>query len=256
LIELLVVIAIIAILASMLLPALRQAKDKAITSQCKSNMRQCGVALVSYGLDFDDWVMGGGCTTATTDYPTLGKMMMGFGFAPVAGNLSSTNTTLKFGQVFQCPSLPPPSAYKYAGITFPTSAGNDSCDYQSYGLRSFFLSYRYPGEQIASMSNDPPIQNRQFIKFNSLYKPNEIPYMVDTATPTYDAAGNKMDRCMQSNNWIMTTGYKSLHLRHSRRANVWFSDGHVGQWGAADAVSFRQPASGTLSSKLIGYDYY
>jgi len=59
LVELLVVIAIIAVLASLLMPALRKAQEASRSIACVNQLRQIGIAAQMYFTDNNEWIMPG-----------------------------------------------------------------------------------------------------------------------------------------------------------------------------------------------------
>lgn len=240
LIELLVVISIISVLVALLLPALKKAKDVTLSTQCKSNMRQCGIALHGYAGDFNDWLPGSECQSAYCDSNReLATLMMNFGYAPI-NTLSHVTSPyfVHFGQIYQCPALPPPQNYKFGNFTMP-HLGWESRTEQSYGTRTFFLNYSYPGEKHTATVAEP---KKRFIKMRTLYKPSECPYMVDTATDVNTPDNSAIAGPIQRFIWTPSSStVNALHLRHNKKGNIWCPDGHVDAWTAIEAANWMAP---------------
>lgn len=106
LVELLVVISIIALLISLLLPALAKARSLALATICESNLRQIGTGVQEYAQEYEDAILPAGYTftrtaAGTDPWPAI---MIKAGIAPSPGN----NLTAGESQstMFVDPALP------------------------------------------------------------------------------------------------------------------------------------------------------
>ena len=156
------VIAIIAILASMLLPALASAKERAKQVQCMSNMKQLTLGVTLYADDWNDWAPD----HAAAPWPAAGwergwaPQLTRMGYTP-GGQTEYLEPPLG---IFLCPSQPNPGL-KWGlfgdGVGQPIgSFGVNLGQYWQgthYGINNFFIEINptvlalYPRKKLSDV---------------------------------------------------------------------------------------------------------
>jgi prepilin-type N-terminal cleavage/methylation domain-containing protein/prepilin-type processing-associated H-X9-DG protein len=224
LIELLVVIAIIALLLSILMPALTKVKKQAQAVVCQSNLKQWGVATVMYASENNDKMWG---DSYTLDNPVPGEWMKVL--EPYYQNID---------EIRLCPSARKPcndpcsemrgSVDTHWGIPGETTGETSAGYWGSYGINRWATD---PGDSAQWTTDE---QLSQYWKKTNVRGAQDVPVLLDAThwhfrpeetdpVPTKEPLkyGDVPINTPNCNMWRVTIN------RHNKGINAAFLDGSV-----------------------------